>query len=119
VGFTYDIAGTLSAGDGIVQSIAELSELLAHTSVDVHTRLAPSTWSVHEYSCHIRDVLLARVAASSSSHIQRIPTVSKPAQVRWATIRKPAGSALSAHMLRYCHIKNPGGKNDRIDTQES
>jgi hypothetical protein len=57
-GFIYDIASALSAGDGIIQSVAELSELLARTSAEVRTRPEPGTWSVLEYSCHIRDVLL-------------------------------------------------------------
>ena len=56
--FVYDNARAPSAGDAIVQSISDLCGLLRHTTADVGGRLEPSTWSVLEYCCHIRDVLL-------------------------------------------------------------
>jgi hypothetical protein len=57
-GFVYDVAGATSAGGGIVQCVGELSELLRNTAADVGARPEPHTWSVLEYACHVRDVLL-------------------------------------------------------------
>jgi hypothetical protein len=56
--FIYDVGSAPSAGERIIQSAAELSDLLVRTSADVRIRPEPGIWSVLEYSCHIRDVLL-------------------------------------------------------------
>lgn len=57
-GFVYDTARAPSAGDEIVHSVSDLCGLLRNTTADVRRRPEPRTWSVLEYCCHIRDVLL-------------------------------------------------------------
>jgi DinB superfamily len=57
-GFAYDVTGALAAGDTIVRSVDDLSGMLRCTAVDVRVRPEPETWSVLEYACHTRDVLL-------------------------------------------------------------
>ena len=57
-GFVYDVGRAHSAGDGIVRRIGELAELLEATTGDIRARPEPRTWSVLEYACHVRDILL-------------------------------------------------------------
>jgi hypothetical protein len=57
-GFVYDISRVLAVGGRITLSVGELSELLNGAAADVSARPEPHTWSVLEYACHIRDVLL-------------------------------------------------------------
>jgi hypothetical protein len=59
-GFIHDVGAVPSAGDRIVQGVAEISRLLKTTTADIRTRPQPDTWSVLEYTCHVRDVLLVR-----------------------------------------------------------
>ncbi len=61
--FAYDLDRTGSAGDAIVggaDAIARLLDDPGRAAGIVHTRPAPDAWSVLEYGCHVRDVLLVQ-----------------------------------------------------------
>jgi hypothetical protein len=56
-GYVYDLGAALSVGDGIVGDVDDLVELVRRTTADSRARPEPTTWSVLEYVCHVRDVL--------------------------------------------------------------
>jgi hypothetical protein len=58
--FTYDVATAPAAGAAIAAACAEASTLLVRHAATAPTRPAPATWSVLEYGCHLRDVLLVQ-----------------------------------------------------------
>jgi hypothetical protein len=59
-GFDYDLAEALSAGPGIIDAVAELTDLMRNGRSDLRTRRTPGTWSPLEYGCHVRDVLIVQ-----------------------------------------------------------
>ena len=59
-GFTYDLDQASAAGTGIVDAASELASVLSDGTTDVRRRRDPATWSVLEYGCHVRDVLMVQ-----------------------------------------------------------
>ena len=58
-GFVYDLDAARDAGPAIVSSAATIATTLVAAS-DVAARPEATTWSVLEYGCHVRDVLLVQ-----------------------------------------------------------
>jgi hypothetical protein len=59
-GFAYDVAEALTAGQAIIDGVAELTVLLSRGRPDLRTRRQSDAWSPLEYGCHLRDVLLVQ-----------------------------------------------------------
>lgn len=59
-GYQYDEAAAGSAGGAVIGAAAEMMSLLAPGGRDLAVRPEPTTWSVLEYACHVRDVLLVQ-----------------------------------------------------------
>jgi hypothetical protein len=60
-GFEYDLAEADAVGLLIVDEVSDVSALLRDGDpVGLRARPDPDTWSVHEYGCHLRDVLLVQ-----------------------------------------------------------
>ena len=58
-GFVYDLDAAGDAGDAIAATSVTISAILTAAD-DVTTRPNAGTWSVLEYGCHVRDVLLVQ-----------------------------------------------------------
>src|SRR5262245_47271506 len=58
-GFTYNLDLATEAGAGIRTGAAEFATLLRGDG-NVRTRPEAEVWSVLEYGCHVRDVLLVQ-----------------------------------------------------------
>ena len=58
-GFVYDLDAAGDAGDAIAATSATISAILTAAG-DVRTRPNAGTWSMLEYGCHVRDVLLVQ-----------------------------------------------------------
>ena len=58
--FTYDVTAAPAAGPAIIAAGVEAATLLVRHAATASTRPAPDTWSVLEYGCHLRDVLLVQ-----------------------------------------------------------
>jgi hypothetical protein len=58
-GFVYDLDGALDAGADIAETAGQIAAILA-AARDVGNRADAATWSVLEYGCHVRDVLLVQ-----------------------------------------------------------
>lgn len=59
-GFVYDLASRDRAGAAIVQGTKRIAAILESAPPGVDERPTPATWSVLEYGCHVRDVLLVQ-----------------------------------------------------------
>jgi DinB superfamily len=59
-GFSYDVTSARHAGSAITDGAAQLATIVEPGSADLMRRPAPATWSVLEYCCHVRDVLLVQ-----------------------------------------------------------
>ena len=59
-GFEYDVEGSGAAADGIRSGARYLATVLGDASPGLNRRPRPATWSVLEYGCHVRDVLLVQ-----------------------------------------------------------
>jgi hypothetical protein len=59
-GFSYDLAIAPAAGSLIAEGAATLADLLERGGPTIRRRPAPAVWSVLEYGCHVRDVLLVQ-----------------------------------------------------------
>ena len=59
-GFVYDTTAARHAAGEIERSADQLAAVLEAGGADVARRPAPTTWSVLEYCCHVRDVLLVQ-----------------------------------------------------------
>jgi hypothetical protein len=59
-GFSYDLTSARHAGSAITDGAEQLATILESGGADLIRRPAPDTWSVLEYSCHVRDVLLVQ-----------------------------------------------------------
>jgi DinB superfamily len=59
-GFTYDLSTATTAGQRIEEQAADAAAILRSREFDLRSRAAPDTWSVLEYGCHLRDVLLVQ-----------------------------------------------------------
>jgi len=60
-GFEYDLDRAHRAGQAIVRGSAAIAGTVRHAdAATVHIRSSPLRWSVLEYGCHVRDVLLVQ-----------------------------------------------------------
>jgi hypothetical protein len=59
-GFSYDLTSALTAGDAILLESGALAAILENGGDELIQQPAPATWSVLEYCCHVRDVLLVQ-----------------------------------------------------------
>lgn len=59
-GFVYDTTFAAQAGAEIVLGAGQLAAILGSGAATLGRRPAPDTWSVLEYGCHVRDVLLVQ-----------------------------------------------------------
>jgi hypothetical protein len=59
-GFVYDPGKPIDVGPQIVSTAALISDLLTAESPTVARRPDLDTWSILEYGCHVRDVLLVQ-----------------------------------------------------------
>lgn len=59
-GFVYDLGAPIDVGAQIIATAAEISGIVAAENPTVSQRPDPETWSILEYGCHVRDVLLAQ-----------------------------------------------------------
>ena len=60
-GFECDLADAERVGPLIVENTRDVSAVLREGDpLVLRARRAPDTWSVHEYGCHLRDVLLVQ-----------------------------------------------------------
>jgi 8-oxo-dGTP pyrophosphatase MutT (NUDIX family) len=60
-GFVYDETDATGAAGAIRAGVAALADLLRTTpAAEAHRRPAPDVWSMVEYGCHVRDVLLVQ-----------------------------------------------------------
>ncbi|HEY7626772.1 MAG TPA: DinB family protein [Ilumatobacteraceae bacterium] len=59
-GFVYDLTKCRQAGAAIVAGVDRLAEIVESTPNGIKRRPDPTTWSIHEYGCHVRDVLLVQ-----------------------------------------------------------
>jgi hypothetical protein len=59
-GFSYDVTAALTAGDAILLEADALAAIVETGGDELTQRPAPTTWSVLEYCCHVRDVLLVQ-----------------------------------------------------------
>jgi len=58
--FAYDLTTAPGASASILDGANEISAMLLDPGADVRTRPEPDTWSMLEYGCHVRDVLLVQ-----------------------------------------------------------
>jgi hypothetical protein len=83
-GFEYDLDRCGAAADDIEAGVAEMRPLLVDATPDVRVRPAPETWSVLEYGCHMRDVLLVqreRVLAARRTDTPTCPPMGRDERV--------------------------------------
>ncbi|MGW5363583.1 DinB family protein [Actinopolymorpha pittospori] len=59
-GFTYDVAAAEGSGGAIRAGVSEFAGLLRRTDVGLGVRPEPGIWSLLEYGCHLRDVLISQ-----------------------------------------------------------
>lgn len=59
-GFDYAEADPLRAGAEIVSTADEIAAVLSDPPPNLRVRPQPDTWSILEYACHVRDVLLVQ-----------------------------------------------------------
>ena len=59
-GFVYDLETTTTVGPQIVLKAAATSAIVASANPTVTRRPNADTWSILEYGCHVRDVLLVQ-----------------------------------------------------------
>jgi hypothetical protein len=60
-GFEFELADAERAGLLIVEGVRKVSSILRDGEpTAMRVRPDPDTWSVHEYGCHLRDVLLVQ-----------------------------------------------------------
>ena len=60
-GFSFALDDAEAVGPLIVESVHEISSILRDgDAIALRRRADPDTWSVHEYSCHLRDVFLVQ-----------------------------------------------------------
>src|SRR6185295_5441480 len=59
-GFVYDLEAPSAVGPQIVAKAAEIAAILAGENPTLARRPDPDTWSILEYGCHVRDVLLVQ-----------------------------------------------------------
>jgi hypothetical protein len=59
-GFVYDLTSALRAGDAILHESDVLAAIVESGGEELARRSTPTTWSVLEYCCHVRDVLLVQ-----------------------------------------------------------
>ncbi|MGH3501545.1 MAG: DinB family protein [Nocardioidaceae bacterium] len=59
-GFEYNLRDAGEAGQSIVEGTAEFALMLRGRGADVAARPRAATWSLLEYGCHLRDVLLVQ-----------------------------------------------------------
>jgi hypothetical protein len=59
-GFVYDLGEAEQAARGITEGVETLADTLRLSPTDLARRTDPFTWSVLEYGCHVRDVLLVQ-----------------------------------------------------------
>lgn len=59
-GFVYDLASAYDAGSEIILGAERIAAVLERGGTNLTLRPAAGTWSVLEYGCHVRDVLLVQ-----------------------------------------------------------
>jgi len=59
-GFVYDLETPTAVGPQIVVKAAAISAIVASANPTVTRRPNADTWSILEYACHVRDVLLVQ-----------------------------------------------------------
>ena len=60
-GFEFDLGRAEAAGPLVLEEIRDVSAILREGDpLVLRVRRDPDTWSVHEYGCHLRDVLLVQ-----------------------------------------------------------
>ena len=59
-GFTYDLDRSSSAAADVVALAGQIADVVGGDECDVHQRPERSVWSILEYGCHVRDVLLVQ-----------------------------------------------------------
>lgn len=59
-GFVYDVTKCRLAGAAIIAGADELATILESDPPRIKQRPDAATWSIHEYGCHVRDVLLVQ-----------------------------------------------------------
>ena len=59
-GFVYDLETPTAAGPHIVVKAAAISAIVASATPTITRRPDADTWSILEYGCHVRDVLLVQ-----------------------------------------------------------
>ena len=59
-GFVYDLATATDIGPRIVVKAAAMSAIIAAENPAVAHRPGAETWSILEYGCHVRDVMLVQ-----------------------------------------------------------
>jgi hypothetical protein len=59
-GFAYELERAPDSGPAIVHDAAQLARILTDVGEASRTRWEPHTWSILEYGCHVRDVLLVQ-----------------------------------------------------------
>ena len=84
-GFVYDLALAPAAADEIVARVAEMSTIVGTAeSTTVDRRPQPETWSILEYGCHTRDVLLVqreRVLSALRTNNPKVETMGRDERV--------------------------------------
>ena len=58
--FVYDLETPGAVGPQLVANAAEIATIVGAENATVHRRPDPETWSILEYGCHVRDVLLVQ-----------------------------------------------------------
>ena len=74
-GFEYDLSRAANSGALIVGEVGLFCGLLRNPAIDVRRRPQPDTWSILEYSCHVRDVLLVQRERALAARRTDCPTV--------------------------------------------
>ena len=74
-GFVYDLDEAPMAADRIRSLSGELADQLGRGDVGLVNRPHPTTWSVLEYGCHVRDVLLVQRGAVLEARRVDAPSV--------------------------------------------
>jgi uncharacterized glyoxalase superfamily protein PhnB len=59
-GFVYDLAAAPKAGAAILATASQLAAIIGAGDARFRQRPDSSTWSILEYACHVRDVLLVQ-----------------------------------------------------------
>lgn len=71
-GFAYDLASP-HAAESISEGAAEFAAMLTASTARPHIRRVPTVWSLLEYGCHLRDMLLVQrervLAARRRQHV--------------------------------------------------